>query len=335
MRHLVSTPTALRVAAAIAGLLLLLPLAVATAGLHSRTLRVASAVLIVAALATLISTGVGATRLLIRLIRRLDESTSELADAVAFQLKGLKTAGAALAGQSTAVTQTTATVEELVATAGLIATNADAASSAASRTELTMREMLQSVEEIAGRARSLGKHSAQIGEILELITEIAEQTNLLALNAAIEAARAGDAGRGFGVVAAEVRKLAERSMDSVDAIHSIIGAVQEDTSTTIMATEDGARHAHEVSDLMTSTATMLEDAISATHQQKEAAEHLAVAMAQIRAAADEIVSSPINLVPSAKRMEKLAAALRTELTDLRRNEPLRDVTPAEAAETVT
>ncbi|HUZ83917.1 MAG TPA: methyl-accepting chemotaxis protein, partial [Gaiellales bacterium] len=119
---------------------------------------------------------------------------------------------------------------------------------------------------------SLGERAQKIGEILDLINDIAAQTNMLALNAAIEAARAGEAGKGFAVVAAEVRKLAERSLQSTESISTIIAAVQDETNATIMATEQGTSQAREVGELMTSTASMLEESILATQQQKSAAE---------------------------------------------------------------
>ena len=97
------------------------------------------------------------------------------------------------------------------------------------------------VDTIASRALSLGEKSQEIGRIVEVIDDLSDQTNLLALNAAIEAARAGEHGRGFAVVASEVRKLAERAQLSTKQIREIVGQIQGETHSTIVASEEGAK----------------------------------------------------------------------------------------------
>ncbi len=102
-----------------------------------------------------------------------------------------------------------------------------------------MNGIEQSVSNSAEVVKKLGENSKQIGQIVESISAIADQTNLLALNAAIEAARAGEAGRGFSVVAEEVRKLAEQSQQSAEEIKNRIAVIQGDTEEAVVAMEAG------------------------------------------------------------------------------------------------
>jgi methyl-accepting chemotaxis protein len=258
-----------------------------------------------------------ALRLVTRLTARGDDlrKTAGVLSDVAVELRSSSREGAAAASQqSSAVAETSTTVEELAATASAIADNARAVSGGAEQTGDTMRDMQEKVQAIAERSLSLGERSQKIGEILELINELAEQTNLLALNAAIEAARAGEAGRGFAVVASEVRKLAERSIQSTESIREIIGAVQDETNATIMATEQGSKQAREVGELMTSTTTMVEESLLATQQQKSAVDQVVDAMGQIREAAEQLAADQVQRDGTSQRLEDLVTDLETTLS---------------------
>jgi methyl-accepting chemotaxis protein len=300
--------------------------AAASAAGQARTIGIAAVVLTIA---VGIALGIFASRLLGLSFRREHEltdalgrlsdrdelltrlrSTSAVLSEVAGELHAAaRNAAAVTSEQSSAVAQTSATIEELATTAGSIADNAHAVAEMAERTGDTMRDMQGKVEAIAARALPLGERAQKIGEILQLIVDIAGQTNMLALNAAIEAARAGEAGKGFAVVAAEVRKLAERSVHSTDSISVIITGVQDETNATIMATEQGTRQAREVGDLMASTATMLDESILATQQQKSAAYQVDTAIQQIRDAAERLAGEQTQWSATAERLDTLVGEL--------------------------
>jgi hypothetical protein len=249
-------------------------------------------------------------------IERIRATASELARAAGEMRAAAGEAASATSEQSAAIAQAASTIEELNATAASIADNTRAGSAAAEQTGDTMRDMQEQVGAISERSLSLGERSQKIGEVVSLISEIAEQTNLLALNAAIEAARAGDAGRGFAVVASEVRKLAERSIRSTDSIREIIAGVQDETNATIMATEQGAKQAREVGELMSSTVDVLDESLRATDQQKEAAEQVSGAMVEIRTAAEQLAAQQQERAGTASRVDVLVEDLEQKLVDL-------------------
>jgi twitching motility protein PilJ len=100
-----------------------------------------------------------------------------------------------------------------------------------------MNAIRDQIQETSKRIKRLGESSQEIGEITELISDITEQTNVLALNAAIQAASAGEAGRGFSVVAEEVQRLAERSADATRQIAALVKTIQTDTQDAVAAME--------------------------------------------------------------------------------------------------
>lgn len=166
------------------------------------------------------------------------------------------TAGELAAGaqnQTREVASAVHTVEELARSAGEVATKAEFAvalsrdmtnsaqtgNSSVQKAVEQMTEINQAVSGTADIVKELGQRSKEIGNIVEVITGIAGQTNLLALNAAIEAARAGEQGRGFAVVADEVRKLAEQAQTAAGQIAEIIGHIQGQTDSAVSAMECG------------------------------------------------------------------------------------------------
>jgi methyl-accepting chemotaxis protein len=240
------------------------------------------------------------------LVDKLRSTAEVLAEVAGGLSEESETAVAAVGEQSAAITESSSTMEEISAAAAALADTVQSVADAAERTDATMQEMQEKVQVIASRTLSLGERAQKIGEILDLINAIADETKMLALNATIEAARAGQAGAGFAVVADEVANLAERSVRSIDSIASLVAGVQDETSATVMATEQGTRQVEEVRELMESTLGMLQGSINTARQQRSATAELDGELQQIRAAADRIAADQVQRTATAKRLAVLA-----------------------------
>jgi len=196
--------------------------------------------------------------------------------------------------QDQEITNTSSAVEELTVSMKQVSNNAEASAEAARRaldaaeqgnravrdTLEGMQRIRASVQATAKKIKSLGDRSLEISEIINVINDITEQTNLLALNAAIEAARAGEAGRGFAVVADEVRKLAEHSRTATKDIAALIKAIQAETNEAVVVMEEGTKEVEVGARLADQAGKALEAISSVVRQSAELVQEISLASKQ-------------------------------------------------------
>jgi twitching motility protein PilJ len=196
--------------------------------------------------------------------------------------------------QDQEITNTSSAVEQLTVSMKQVSNNAEASAEAARRaldaaeqgnravrdTLEGMQRIRASVQATAKKIKSLGDRSLEISEIINVINDITEQTNLLALNAAIEAARAGEAGRGFAVVADEVRKLAEHSRNATKDIAALIKAIQAETNEAVVVMEEGTKEVEVGARLADQAGKALEAISSVVRQSAELVQEISLASKQ-------------------------------------------------------
>jgi methyl-accepting chemotaxis protein len=229
-----------------------------------------------------------------------------------------------------AVSETTTTVEEIRQTAELASQKARAVADSAQKAVQISHNGRKSTEDAAagmGRIRvqmeaiaesmmRLSEQSQTIGQIIATVEDLAAQSNLLAVNAAIEAAKAGEHGKGFGVVAQEVKSLAEQSRQATDRVRTILSDIQKATTAAVMATEQGGkaveaggRQTEAAGESIAALAASVTEAAQAATQIAASSQQQLVGMDQVAGAMENIKQASTQNVASAKQLETAARNL--------------------------
>jgi twitching motility protein PilJ len=189
----------------------------------------------------------------------VDMTSIELLAASTEQLHEIRETGRSVVDMATRINQVSVQAQESADVARQSLKAAEVGLKAVQNTIGGMNTIRDQIQETSKRIKRLGESSQEIGEITELISDITEQTNVLALNAAIQAASAGDAGRGFSVVAEEVQRLAERSADATRQIATLVRAIQTDTQDAVGAMERSTQGVVEGAKLSDNAGTALSE----------------------------------------------------------------------------
>jgi len=238
--------------------------------------------------------------------------------------------------QATALNEVTTTISELLATSRQIAESAqrvaDIAAQTASQTRAgdatvtrgseAVNAIKRQVDAIVSHMLELGKKSQQIGSVLDIVAELAEQTNILAINATIEAAGAGEAGRRFGVVADEIRKLADRVSGSTKEIRTLIDDVRAAVNTTVMTTETGSKAVLAGSEQFSEVQSSFRQISGQVGTTTEAAREIELSTKQQASAVEQVNIAITNVASASKESEvSTGQTLRTasELASLSRD----------------
>jgi len=222
-----------------------------------------------------------------------------------------------------------AAVLEVARFAQEAARDASDANDQAREGEAVVGQVIEAIDEVSQHASGLKKsmeqldHRAEeIGVVLGVIEDIADQTNLLALNAAIEAARAGEAGRGFAVVADEVRKLAEKTMNATSEVHAAVKGIQEVARENVQATQTAVNSVTRSTELAGRSGEALVSILSTTRGTADQVHSIATAAEQQSAASEQISAATSEVTRVCEETDELmveASGAINQLADLARH----------------
>ncbi len=275
----------------------------------------------------------------------LEEAVSALTSASAEILAGTTQQATGVQEQAAAVTETVATIEQISQTAESSNDRAKAVAESSLRavdngvagrravddTVAVMGDVKTRTESIANSILALAEQAQAIGEIIAVVNNVADQTNILAFNAAIEASRAGEQGKGFGVVASEIKSLAEQSKKATVQVRQILGEIQRATNSAVIATEHGAKTVddalhtvHQADEAIRALTDIVADAARSATQISASANQQSIGMAQIQRAMRDISDTTSQSLASTRQTEQAARDL--DAVGLRLAELLRGAT---------
>ncbi|NEX64462.1 methyl-accepting chemotaxis protein [Noviherbaspirillum galbum] len=257
--------------------------------------------------------------------------SSELLVASQKQSREIQETGQAVLDMATQITDVSKAANESAEVARQSVTAADQGARAVEDAIKGMNEIREQIQETSKRIKRLGESSQEIGEITELISDITEQTNVLALNAAIQAASAGEAGRGFSVVAEEVQRLAERSGEATKQIGALVRTIQTDTHDAVAAMEkstegvvEGAKLSDaagaalaEIRNVSNRLAELIQNISLATEQQATSANGVAQNIQNILNVTEQTQHGTQQTAQSIRELSKLAEELKNSVSRFR------------------